>query len=78
MFGMKNEEMMKENVITATYTWTADELIAAYENHARACCRRPYRIGIVFLALMAILAGWSYYSEHGWSIPAVLFTLGGF
>jgi len=69
--------MTDENTIRASYTWTANELIAAYENNARARCRRPYRIGLTFIALMAILAGWGYYSSNGWGIPAMLFPFGG-
>jgi hypothetical protein len=69
--------MTERNAITAGYTWTPEELIAAHENNARAVCRRPYRVGLVFLALMAILAGWGYYSSRGWGIPSVLFPLGG-
>ncbi len=69
--------MTDENVITAAYTWTADELIAASENAARANCRWPYRMGLVFLALMGFFCGWCYYSVEGWSIPAVLSPLAG-
>ena len=63
--------------ITASYAWTADEMIKARENHARAQCRPIYRAGLKFLWLMAIFAGWCAYQTDGWSIPTVLFPLGG-
>ena len=63
--------------ITASYVWTANELIKAHENHRRAQCRPVFRAGLVFLSFMAILAGWCYYSDHGWSVPAVALPLGG-
>lgn len=69
--------MTDDNNVTASYKWTADELIAAHENHARAQCRWPFRVGLIFLALVAVLAGWAYYSSNGWGVPAVLFPLGG-
>ena len=69
--------MTGENAIIATYTWTPEELIAAHENSARARCRRPYRVGLGFIALMAILAGCGHYASNGWGIPSVLFPLGG-
>ncbi len=58
--------------ITISYVWTADELIRAQENHARAQCRPRYRAGIKFLSLMAILSGWCYYQAQGWSVLSVL------
>ena len=67
--------MTDENTITATYTWTMDELIAAHENHARARCRPVFRLGLVCIALLAILAGWGYYLSLGWGIPSILFPL---
>lgn len=63
--------------ITATYVLAVDELIHARENHGRAQCRPGYRAGLVFISLMAILAGWGYYHAHGWSIQTFLFPLGG-
>ena len=63
--------------ITASYVWTADELIKAQENHARAQCRRGYRIGLKFVLLMMILAGWCSYQARGWSVLTVLFPLVG-
>ena len=69
--------MTEDIAITASYTWTVDEYIASHENNARACFRRPYQAGLIFLALMAIFAGWVYYSTEGWGIPAVLLPLGG-
>jgi len=63
--------------ITATYAWTVDELIKARENHGRAQCRPVYRAGLIFLSLMAVLAGWGYYLAHGWSVLTFLFPLAG-
>ena len=71
------KKMTDENVITAAYTWTAEELIAACENAARANCRRLYRMGLVFMALMGIVCGWCCYLLEGWSILTVLLPLGG-
>jgi hypothetical protein len=63
--------------ITASYAWTADELIKAQENHVRAQCRRRYRMGLKFVLLMMILAGWCNYQTQGWSILTVLLPVGG-
>jgi len=63
--------------IIASYSWTAEELIKAHENHRRAQCRPPFRAGLVFLSLMAILAGWCNYQSHGWPVLTVVFPLGG-
>lgn len=63
--------------IVASYVWTAEELIKAHENHRRTQCRPIFRAGIVFLSLMALLAGWCSYQAHGWSIPTVLFPAAG-
>jgi hypothetical protein len=63
--------------ITASYVWTADELIRAREHHGRAQCRPAYRAGLVFLSFMAILAGWCNYQTHGWSVLTVLAPVGG-
>jgi hypothetical protein len=63
--------------ITASYVWTAEELIKARENHWRAQCRPICRGGIVFLSLMAILGGWAFYQHDGWGIPAILLPLAG-
>jgi YcxB-like protein len=67
--------MTKE--ITASYVWTADELIKAQENHDLARCRPGFRAGLYFLAFMAILAGCGSYLVNGWAFPTVLFPLGG-
>lgn len=61
--------------ITISYRWTADELIKAHENHTRAQCRRKYRIGLKFVALMMILGGWCSYQTQGWSLLTVLAPL---
>jgi hypothetical protein len=61
--------------ITASYVFTAEELVHAQENLQRAQVRGVFRAGIIFLALMAILAGWCSYRAQGWSVFAVLFPL---
>jgi hypothetical protein len=66
-----------EQGITAFYVWPADELIKARENHARAQCRPRYRMGLKFVLLMMILAGWCNYQTQGWSILTVLLPVGG-
>jgi len=63
--------------ITASYVWTVDELIRARENHGRAQCRPSYRAGIIFLSLMAILAGFASYHTHGWSPPTYMLPIAG-
>jgi hypothetical protein len=63
--------------ITASFVWTADQLIAANENHWRGRCRPGYRAGISFLSVMAILGGWCDYAREGWSVSNVLFPLVG-
>jgi hypothetical protein len=63
--------------ITVSYRWTAEEMIKARHNHGREQCRPGYRVGLVFLACMAIVAGWAAYQKDGWSIPSVFFPLGG-
>ncbi|HNY77606.1 MAG: YcxB family protein [Sedimentisphaerales bacterium] len=57
--------------ITASYVWTVDDLLKAHESHRRVIFRPPFRIGLAFLSVMAILAGWCAYDSDGWSIPAV-------
>jgi hypothetical protein len=59
--------------ITASYVWTVDDLLKAHETHRRAIFRRPFRVGLIFLSVMAIFAGWCVYSSDGWSIRAVAF-----
>jgi len=44
--------------ITASYVWTVDDLLKAHETHRRAIFRRPFRVGLIFLSVMAIFAGW--------------------
>ena len=57
--------------ITASYVWTVDDLLKAHESHRRVIFRPPFRIGLVFLSVMAIFAGWCAYDSDGWSIQAV-------
>ena len=57
--------------IRASYIHTVDELTKAHESHRRAVFRRPFRVGLVFLSLMAIFAGWCSYRSDGWSFWAV-------
>ena len=76
--GNRNAGNIRSNMneeITASYVWTADELIKAKENHWRAQCRPGYRAGLTFLSLMAILAGWGYYHSHGWATFTILYLL---
>jgi hypothetical protein len=65
------------DALTASYVFTADELIAARANHWRTQCRPAFRAVLIVLALLAILAGWGFYRIRGWSAPTVLAPLVG-
>ncbi len=69
--------MTDENAITATYTWTAEELIAAGENDFRGHFRWPHRVVLVAIGIAAIFMGWEEYTANGWSLYTMLFPLGG-
>jgi hypothetical protein len=66
-----------DHEITASFVWTAEELIKAQENHWRVQCRPSFRIILVLFSMLMIIAGVGGYLKDGLSASSIFLTLGG-